>query len=86
MATRRRSAPLAWWTCDAGDQAARPPDPGEIVDRVVRDGGGVVLMHFHDSGSERERYVLDVTERLLDAAQSAGLEVCTWSQAAGAAA
>jgi len=76
-AVRRRHAGLAWWTVDSGDTHAVLPAPQTIVEAVRRDGGGVVLMHDFDRGSEtrvaRHAYVLKTTERLLELARAEGL-------------
>jgi peptidoglycan/xylan/chitin deacetylase (PgdA/CDA1 family) len=80
LATRFRSAPLSWWTIDSGDTHARLPDPALIIHRLVQANGGVVLLHSHDRDPQRERYVIDVTERLLKAARSCNMKVCTVSE------
>jgi len=80
LAARANRASLCWWTCDARDQMPKLPDPESIVHQVIDSGGAVVLMHSHDSGEHRERYVLELTERLLSTARDAGLTVCTMSQ------
>ena len=84
LAARRHDASVYWWTCDGRDQSSRLPQPEDVVDAVTRDGGGVVLMHSHDSGEHRERYVLELTERLLQAAAHHGWQVCTMSRLVGA--
>jgi peptidoglycan/xylan/chitin deacetylase (PgdA/CDA1 family) len=80
LAARRRRAPLSWWTVDAGDTWPDRPDHQLIVRRVLENGGAVVLMHSHHRGEPRQGYVLDLTERLLNAAREHQLEICTYSQ------
>ena len=80
LALARRGAPICWWTCDAGDTAATLPHPDSIVRKIVNDGGGVVLMHSHDRGSDRHEYVLDVTGRLIAAAHAHHLRIITMTE------
>lgn len=79
LSARRHDAPVCWWTSDARDQIGDLSSPGAIVDDVIRAGGAVVLMHSHDSGIDRECYILDLTERLLLAAREHGLTICSMS-------
>ncbi len=80
LAARARQAPLCFWTHDGGDTWPTLPDPKTIADQVARDGGGVVLLHSHDRGEDRERYVLEVTECLLQTARQHNWRVCTMSE------
>lgn len=84
LATRRRGAVAAFWTHDGGDTHPYLPAPEAIAQRVVADGGGVVLLHDFDrenaSAASRAEYVVSCTERLLDAARRAGLRVCTFGE------
>ncbi len=69
IAQRRRGARFAWWTHDGGDTGARLPDGVPIVDRIRRDGGGVVLLHDFDREPERLAYVAAMTRALLETAR-----------------
>ena len=80
LAARRRRAPLSFWTHDGGDTWPALPDPQAVAQTVERDGGGVVLLHSHDRGEDRQRYVLAVTECLLKTARARGWRVCTMSE------
>jgi peptidoglycan/xylan/chitin deacetylase (PgdA/CDA1 family) len=80
LAARRRGVPLSWWTIDSGDSRLQPPDPQLTAQRVVEARGGVVLMHCHDRGRAYEDHMLDLTERLLDAARRHHLDVCTYAE------
>ncbi len=80
LASRRRSAPLSFWTLDGGDTYDTLPDPAPIVQHMIDDGGAVVLLHSHDRGDDRHRYVLNITEQLLTAARTHGLQTCTMSE------
>jgi peptidoglycan-N-acetylglucosamine deacetylase len=71
-----RRAGLAWWTVDSGDTHSTLPEPGRAADSIARSGGGVVLLHDFDRGSQRENYVLRTTELLLRTAVREGLTVC----------
>jgi peptidoglycan-N-acetylglucosamine deacetylase len=80
LTARRRGAAICFWTHDGGDTWPTLPDPWTISQSVVASRGGVVLLHSHDRGQERERYVLAVTEQILLAARDHGLRVCTMSE------
>jgi hypothetical protein len=69
---------MAWWTVDSGDTHRALPDPESITDAVARAHGGVVLLHDFDRSAERGKFVLQVTESLLRAAQRDGLNVCCY--------
>lgn len=77
LAAKRRGAPLSWWTHDGGDTHSQLPDPAAVARSIISDGGGVVLLHSHDRGTDRQNYVLTITEQLLMAAKENGLAVCT---------
>jgi peptidoglycan/xylan/chitin deacetylase (PgdA/CDA1 family) len=80
LAARRRGAALVTWTLDSGDCWEPHPDPQAIVQRLLRDRGGVVLFHCHGTEEPRVQYVLELTDRLLRVAREHGLEVCTCSE------
>jgi peptidoglycan-N-acetylglucosamine deacetylase len=80
LAASIRGAKLCWWTIDSGDTHSTLPDPASIARQIVEAGGGVVLLHSHDRGEDRQRHVLAVTDRLLRAARLHGLRVCTMSE------
>jgi peptidoglycan/xylan/chitin deacetylase (PgdA/CDA1 family) len=77
LAIALRRARRAWWTVDAGDTDEDLPAPERVVARVLRRRGGVVLLHDYHKSPERQRWVLETTERLIDMAQSARLSVVT---------
>lgn len=83
LTARSHHAPVYWWTCDGRDQSSSIPDPSVVVHEVTKAGGGVVLMHSHDSGEHREQYVLELTKQLLHAAGVNGWKVCTISALTG---
>lgn len=79
-ALRRRQAPVGWWTIDSGDSLREPPDAEAVVSRVTAAGGGVVLLHDFDRGTDdraREDYVLELTAALLATARRRGWRVAT---------
>jgi peptidoglycan/xylan/chitin deacetylase (PgdA/CDA1 family) len=80
LAARRHQAPLSFWTHDGCDTHESLPDPAKVAKQAVDAGGAVVLMHSHDRGSDRQRYVLSLTEHLLLAARQRGLKVCTMQE------
>jgi peptidoglycan-N-acetylglucosamine deacetylase len=87
-----RRAPIVWWTHDSGDTTHGDlPQVSDVVDGVVGDKGGVVLMHDFDRQGDpsycarRAEFVLEVTEGLLGAAKSHGWRVATVSELIGRA-
>jgi len=72
---RRRGAPVGWWTIDSGDTHSTLPQPNEVVDRFVRDGGGIILMHDLDRSEDRNNFVLETTALLLDAAERGAFNI-----------
>ena len=75
LAIRRRRAPIGWWTIDSGDTHSPLPDPKRVVDQLLREGGGVVLMHDLERTPERNSFVLDATAHLLEVAARESLKV-----------
>jgi peptidoglycan/xylan/chitin deacetylase (PgdA/CDA1 family) len=67
----------AWWTIDSSDTWPTPMSIERVVDRIRRDGGGVILMHDHErtNAPEREAYVLALTEKILELARNEGYKV-----------
>ncbi|MCI0364761.1 MAG: oligosaccharide flippase family protein [Phycisphaerales bacterium] len=84
LVAKRRGAAVSFWTHDGCDTHPVLPDAGQVAQGIVnsQEDGAVVLLHNHDRGSERERYVIDLTEQLLLAARKHGLKVCTVSELA----
>jgi hypothetical protein len=76
-AVRRRGAPLGWWTIDSGDTRSPLPSPSRVLDRVLRQNGGIVLMHDLERTSELNDFVLETTALLLDLAQRESLKIKT---------
>ena len=76
LAVRRREGRLGWWTIDSGDTAAALPDPASVVEKMTRQGGGVVLLHDFDRSPTRARFVLSLTDQLLRSAREQALTVC----------
>jgi peptidoglycan-N-acetylglucosamine deacetylase len=83
-ALRRRGAPLGWWTVDSGDALLATPRMDPVLASLRRAGGGVVLMHDFDRDPPepgRERFVLELTEALLDLGHERGWRVSTLGEA-----
>jgi hypothetical protein len=70
-----RKTPIGWWTVDSGDTFDELPDPRSVTERIVRDSGGVVLLHDFDRSRDRMDYVLRTTEMLLQASKREGLRI-----------
>jgi peptidoglycan-N-acetylglucosamine deacetylase len=68
LAIRRRGASVGWWTIDSGDTHSPLPQPKRVADRLIREGGGVVLMHDLDRSQDRNAFVLEATAHLLEVA------------------
>jgi peptidoglycan/xylan/chitin deacetylase (PgdA/CDA1 family) len=79
-AVRRRGAQLGWWTIDSGDTHDTLPSPSQVLDRVLRENGGVVLMHDLDRTGERNDFVLETTALLLDLAKRESIKIKTLSE------
>ncbi len=76
LACALRRLPIITWTHASGDTYGTLPDPTCVVDLVKNAGGGMVLMHDMDRDDpDRSRWVLEVTERLLQLARSSDWEI-----------
>ena len=74
---RRRGAPVWWWTLDSGDTYHKIPSPSQIADDLHKEKGGIVLLHDLDREKERNDFVLEVTDALLDVAARDSIKVVT---------
>jgi peptidoglycan-N-acetylglucosamine deacetylase len=86
-AARERGVPVCLWTHDSGDTHAVQPEPDAVIDAVVADGGGVILMHDFDRDPpepERVERILALTAGLVEAAHRHGLSVRTAGELLGA--
>jgi len=83
LAIRRRRAHVAWWTLYSGDVQSLPRHAQSVPSRLVRDGGGVVLLHCDDRDEVHADYVLNLTEQLLVTAREHNLQTCTVSELLG---
>lgn len=86
----RRGARVVRWTHDSRDTThGELPRPAETIDAVMRDGGGIVLMHDFDRerdpayNAARAEYVLEVTEGLIAAARRRGISIVTLGEMLG---
>lgn len=69
---------LAWWTIDSTDTWSSPLAIEKIIERVRKEGSGVVLMHDNDrSDIGRHDYVLNITLGLIQLARKEGFNICT---------
>lgn len=77
----RRRSRMAWWTIDSGDTFPERPPIAEVLERVRRAEGGVVLMHDRRRDCPDHRgHVLELTDRLLALARQEGLLVSRFSE------
>jgi peptidoglycan/xylan/chitin deacetylase (PgdA/CDA1 family) len=72
---RRRGAPVWWWTIDSGDSHATLPSTKQVTDRLLSEGGGIVLMHDLARTKPRDEFVLELTRTLLDVAQRESFQI-----------
>lgn len=73
----------AYWTIDSGDSFPEIPHPNEVVDRFLRDEGGVVLMHSYDRIPQavyKEDYVVELTDLLIKKAKERSWQICSFSE------
>ena len=77
---RRRGSTIWWWTIDSGDTHTPLPKPKAVVDRVQKEGGGIVLLHDLDRTADRDEFVLETTVSLLSLAKAQRLSVVKLSQ------
>jgi peptidoglycan-N-acetylglucosamine deacetylase len=70
-----RGAYVGWWTIDSGDTRTPLPQPKQVAERLACEGGGIVLMHDLDRSGERDNFVLETTELLLDVAKRESINI-----------
>jgi peptidoglycan/xylan/chitin deacetylase (PgdA/CDA1 family) len=70
-----RGAPVWWWTVDSGDTRGILPQSKDVVERVVREGGGIVLMHDLEASTTHSKFVIETSGLLLEAADREGIDV-----------
>jgi peptidoglycan/xylan/chitin deacetylase (PgdA/CDA1 family) len=75
LEVRHRRASVWWWTIDSGDTDKVLPKAADVIERVRKQGGGIVLMHDLDRTAQRTEFVLQLTAGLLDAASQEKLQV-----------
>lgn len=85
-ALSRLGVPIDWWTVDSGDTWDKLPDPASVADRIVREQGGVVLLHDFDrvpNTGQRADYVLRTADMIIHRARDSGLRFGTMSDLSG---
>ena len=75
LAIWRRGASLGWWTIDSGDTYSPLPQPKQVANRLMREGGGVILMHDLDRSKDRNDFVLETTALLLNMAEQQSFSI-----------
>jgi peptidoglycan/xylan/chitin deacetylase (PgdA/CDA1 family) len=75
LAIRRRGASVWWWTIDSKDTHNVLPHPRQLADTLLRQNGGIILMHDLDRSKERNDFVLETTAVLLDLAKRESLSI-----------
>lgn len=71
-----------YWTHASGDTYSQLPEISKIVDSIIKDDGGVVLMHSFDRDEMkdkvfREQYIIELSEKLLKTAKQHNWRICT---------
>jgi peptidoglycan/xylan/chitin deacetylase (PgdA/CDA1 family) len=69
FAVHNRGASVWWWTIDSGDTNKTLPSPQEVTDTLLRERGGIILMHDVDRSLARNNFVLETTAALLELAK-----------------
>lgn len=85
-AAAQQGAPIDWWTVDSGDTWDDLPSPEPAADRIVREQGGVVLLHDFDRATNagvRADYVLRTADMIIRRARDSGLRFGTMSDLTG---
>jgi peptidoglycan-N-acetylglucosamine deacetylase len=72
---RQRRASVWWWTVDSGDTHPTLPTAFQVVDRLQKDGGGIVLMHDLARTQSRDEFVLETTSAILDFAERESFQI-----------
>jgi len=62
-----------WWTFVSGDTYKILPDPNKFSEKVIREGGGIVLMHDFHKSKLRKDFVLEVTSLIIEKSKQNGL-------------
>jgi peptidoglycan-N-acetylglucosamine deacetylase len=62
-----------WWTMVSGDTYSTLPDPVAFVEKVLSEGGGVVLMHDFHTSKLRKEFVIKVTSLIIEKSKQKGL-------------
>jgi peptidoglycan-N-acetylglucosamine deacetylase len=75
LSVLRRGAPVWWWTLDSGDTHDILPRTEEVKDALLRDHGGIVLMHDMERPLDRDEFVLQTTATLLETAGKQSMRV-----------
>jgi peptidoglycan/xylan/chitin deacetylase (PgdA/CDA1 family) len=80
-----RGCSMAWWTIDSSDTWPATVPASRIIERIAREGGGVILLHDHDRLKDREReaYVTELTRSVLEFSRAEGFKVCKMSDVIG---
>ena len=68
--------PIGLWTIDSQDTFHSLPVPGKIADKVIKEGGGVVLMHTLEGQSQRVEFVIETTRLLCETAKREKIIMC----------
>ena len=68
--------PTGLWTIDSQDTFHSLPVPGKIADKVIKEGGGVVLMHTLEGQSQRVEFVIETTRLLCETAKREKIIMC----------
>lgn len=79
LSMRARRVRTVWWTHVAGDTYVPIPDPEQVAEKVLSEGG-VILMHSRHISAERQEYLLRLLTLLLEGAGAKGIRFCVASE------
>jgi len=68
----RAKLKTVFWDVMPYDWKENPMAPEDVVNRLVENGGGTVLLHAHDRNEKHERYVLETTRTIIQFAKAHG--------------
>ena len=69
---KRQKIKIGWWTFVSGDTYNKLQPIDHILNTIIKNNGGVILLHDfdrHDDSKEYEKYVLELTQKLIGAAK-----------------
>lgn len=65
---------LSWWTIDPKDSLEKPLSHDQVLNKIIKDNGGVILLHDWDNYpcAHHDKYVLDLVSKIIELAKVRG--------------